>query len=99
MLEADPSRGRLAPMPAARDAALPCGHRPAARGHAESPRGTGRARAGPRGPRLRRKRACRAARSAMIGEDVFTVAPWSIPERELRLDLLDHTESVFALSN
>jgi alpha,alpha-trehalose phosphorylase len=35
----------------------------------------------------------------MIGADVFEVHPWSVPERELRLDLLATTESVFALSN
>jgi alpha,alpha-trehalose phosphorylase len=35
----------------------------------------------------------------MIGADVFAVDPWSIPERELHLDLLGQTESVFALSN
>jgi alpha,alpha-trehalose phosphorylase len=35
----------------------------------------------------------------MIGADVFEVHPWSIPERELNLDLLATTESVFALSN
>ena len=35
----------------------------------------------------------------MIGEDVFGVDPWSVPEHELSLDGLAHTESVFALSN
>jgi alpha,alpha-trehalose phosphorylase len=35
----------------------------------------------------------------MIGEDVFGVDPWSVPEHELNLDKLAHTESVFALSN
>jgi alpha,alpha-trehalose phosphorylase len=35
----------------------------------------------------------------MIGESVFEVDPWSVPERRLDLDLLAHTESVFALSN
>jgi alpha,alpha-trehalose phosphorylase len=35
----------------------------------------------------------------VIGADVFAVEPWSIPERELRLDLLGQTESIFALSN
>ena len=35
----------------------------------------------------------------MIGDDVFAVDPWTIPERELRLDLLSQTESIFALSN
>ena len=35
----------------------------------------------------------------MIGADVFTVDPWSIPERQLHLDLLGQTESIFALSN
>ncbi|HET6867486.1 MAG TPA: glycosyl hydrolase family 65 protein [Solirubrobacteraceae bacterium] len=35
----------------------------------------------------------------MIGTDVFTVEPWSVTERELHLDLLAQTESIFALSN
>jgi alpha,alpha-trehalose phosphorylase len=35
----------------------------------------------------------------VIGSDVFTVEPWSITERELHLDLLAQTESIFALSN
>ena len=35
----------------------------------------------------------------MIGEDVFAVEPWAIPERELHLELLAQTESIFALSN
>jgi alpha,alpha-trehalose phosphorylase len=35
----------------------------------------------------------------VIGEDVFTVEPWSVTERELNLDLLAQTESIFALSN
>jgi alpha,alpha-trehalose phosphorylase len=35
----------------------------------------------------------------MIGEDVYGVDPWSIPERTLDLDLLAQTESIFALSN
>ncbi len=35
----------------------------------------------------------------MIGDDVFEVDAWSVPERRLRLDRLAHTESVFALSN
>ncbi len=35
----------------------------------------------------------------MIGEDVFGVDPWSVPEHKLRLEGLAHTESVFALSN
>ncbi|HYB25805.1 MAG TPA: glycosyl hydrolase family 65 protein [Solirubrobacteraceae bacterium] len=35
----------------------------------------------------------------MIGEDVFAVEPWSVTERELHLDLLAQTESIFALSN
>src|SRR5918997_6476264 len=30
---------------------------------------------------------------------VFAVEPWSIPERELNLDLLAQSESIFALSN
>src|SRR4051794_11354209 len=35
----------------------------------------------------------------MIGEDVFEIDPWSVPERRLDLDKLAWTESVFALSN
>jgi alpha,alpha-trehalose phosphorylase len=35
----------------------------------------------------------------VIGDDVFQVHPWSVPERKLDLDNLSHTESVFALSN
>jgi len=35
----------------------------------------------------------------VIGHDLFAVEPWSLPERELRLDLLAQTESIFALSN
>ncbi|MDQ3850064.1 MAG: family 65 glycosyl hydrolase, partial [Actinomycetota bacterium] len=35
----------------------------------------------------------------MIAADVFAVDPWSIPERELHLDLLAQSESIFALSN
>ena len=35
----------------------------------------------------------------MIREDVFEVDPWAITERELHLDALAQTESVFALSN
>ena len=35
----------------------------------------------------------------MIGTDVFTVEPWSVTERELHLDILGQTESIFALSN
>ena len=35
----------------------------------------------------------------MIGDDVFEVDAWSVPEPQLRLDRLAHTESVFALSN
>jgi alpha,alpha-trehalose phosphorylase len=35
----------------------------------------------------------------MIGQDVFAVEPWAIPERELHLELLGQTESIFALSN
>jgi alpha,alpha-trehalose phosphorylase len=35
----------------------------------------------------------------MIGSDVFTVEPWSVTERELHLELLAQTESIFALSN
>jgi alpha,alpha-trehalose phosphorylase len=35
----------------------------------------------------------------VIGEDVFAVDAWSVPERELHLDLLPQTESIFALSN
>jgi alpha,alpha-trehalose phosphorylase len=35
----------------------------------------------------------------MIGEDVFEIDPWSIPEHKLDLDILAQTESIFALSN
>jgi alpha,alpha-trehalose phosphorylase len=35
----------------------------------------------------------------MIREDVFAVEPWAIPERQLDIDLLPQTESIFALSN
>ena len=35
----------------------------------------------------------------MIQEDVFEVDPWAVTERELHLDALAQTESVFALSN
>ncbi len=35
----------------------------------------------------------------MIGDDVFAVEPWCVTERELHLDLLAQTESIFALSN
>jgi alpha,alpha-trehalose phosphorylase len=35
----------------------------------------------------------------MIGQDVFAVEPWAVPERELHLDLLAQTESILALSN
>ncbi len=35
----------------------------------------------------------------MIGQDVFAVEPWAVPERELDLELLPQTESLFALSN
>ena len=35
----------------------------------------------------------------MIGKDIFVVHPWSIPEHGLDLDILPHTESIFALSN
>jgi alpha,alpha-trehalose phosphorylase len=35
----------------------------------------------------------------MIGDDVFAVEPWTVPELELHLDLLGHTETIFALSN
>ncbi len=35
----------------------------------------------------------------MIGTDVFTVEPWCVTERELHLDILGQTESIFALSN
>jgi alpha,alpha-trehalose phosphorylase len=35
----------------------------------------------------------------VIAEDVFAVEPWAIPERELHLELLPQTESIFALSN
>ncbi|HEV2061195.1 MAG TPA: glycosyl hydrolase family 65 protein [Solirubrobacteraceae bacterium] len=35
----------------------------------------------------------------MIADDVFGVDAWTVPERQLRLELLSQTESVFALSN
>jgi alpha,alpha-trehalose phosphorylase len=35
----------------------------------------------------------------MIRDDVFAVEPWAVPERELHLDLLAQSESIFALSN
>jgi alpha,alpha-trehalose phosphorylase len=35
----------------------------------------------------------------VIGSDVFTVEPWRVTERELHLELLAQTESIFALSN
>jgi alpha,alpha-trehalose phosphorylase len=35
----------------------------------------------------------------VIREDVFAVEPWAVPERELHVDLLPQTESIFALSN
>ncbi len=35
----------------------------------------------------------------MIRADVFAVEPWSVRERELHLELLGQTESIFALSN
>ncbi len=35
----------------------------------------------------------------VIGDEVFEVDPWSVPERKLDLDKLAQTESVFALSN
>ena len=35
----------------------------------------------------------------MIDSDVLGVEPWSVPERQLRTDLLAQTESLFALSN
>ncbi|MDP8953452.1 MAG: family 65 glycosyl hydrolase [Actinomycetota bacterium] len=35
----------------------------------------------------------------MIGPEVFSVEPWAVTERELRLDHLAQTESIFALSN
>jgi alpha,alpha-trehalose phosphorylase len=35
----------------------------------------------------------------VIEPDVFSVEPWAVAERALRLDLLGQTESIFALSN
>jgi alpha,alpha-trehalose phosphorylase len=35
----------------------------------------------------------------MIGADLLSIEPWCVAERELRVDLLGHTESIFALSN
>src|SRR5918997_6372090 len=37
--------------------------------------------------------------ATMIGEDVYGVDPWTVPEHKLQLDLLSQTESIFALSN
>jgi alpha,alpha-trehalose phosphorylase len=35
----------------------------------------------------------------VIGQDVFAVEPWAVAEREIHLELLPQTESIFALSN
>jgi alpha,alpha-trehalose phosphorylase len=35
----------------------------------------------------------------MIGDDVYAVEPWAVPERELQLELLGQSESILALSN
>jgi alpha,alpha-trehalose phosphorylase len=35
----------------------------------------------------------------VIGQDVFAVEAWAVPERELHMDLLPQIESIFALSN
>ncbi len=35
----------------------------------------------------------------MIAADHFTVNPWTVPERQLNLEVLAQTESIFALSN
>jgi len=35
----------------------------------------------------------------VIGQDVFAVESWAVPEREIHLELLPQTESIFALSN
>jgi alpha,alpha-trehalose phosphorylase len=35
----------------------------------------------------------------VIPDDVFAVEPWRLTERELQLDLLEETETLFALSN
>ncbi|HEX8105528.1 MAG TPA: glycosyl hydrolase family 65 protein [Solirubrobacteraceae bacterium] len=35
----------------------------------------------------------------MIEQDVFAVEPWAVTEKELDLDIIGQTESVFALSN
>ncbi|MCU1617860.1 MAG: Maltose phosphorylase [Frankiales bacterium] len=35
----------------------------------------------------------------MIGQDIFSVEPWAVTERELHLDLLAQSESIMALSN
>jgi alpha,alpha-trehalose phosphorylase len=35
----------------------------------------------------------------MIEQDIFAIEPWAVRERELHLDLLAQSESVFALSN
>ena len=34
-----------------------------------------------------------------MSDDLYDVEPWAVRERELRLDLLGQSESVFALSN
>src|SRR5215218_196785 len=56
------------------------------------------AAAGARGGH-RGRRSGRAGRRLVIGADVFTVEPWAVTERELHLDLIAQTESLFALSN
>ena len=35
----------------------------------------------------------------MIGQHIFAVEPWAVPELELHLDVLPQSESIFALSN
>ncbi len=35
----------------------------------------------------------------MIGQDIFGIDPWAVPERKLHLDVLAQSESIFALSN
>jgi alpha,alpha-trehalose phosphorylase len=35
----------------------------------------------------------------MIGQEVYEVEPWAVRERQLNLDLLGQSESIFALSN
>ena len=58
--------------------------------------GTGAAR--PR-RRHRGRRSRGTVRARVIAADHFTVNPWTVPERQLNLEVLAQTESIFALSN